>query len=140
MNILYYNGLDYKKVNKQFEKTVAYLKAGDFASADVKKMVQTGFYRAKLDDTNRLLFKFARLNETTYLLLLEVIYNHAYDKSRFLRGATIDESKLKPLSSAGEVEDQDHEVLVYLNPRSAHFHLLDKVISFDRGRLRACHE
>ncbi len=136
MNILYYNGLDYKKVEKQFEKTVGFLKAGDFSSAEVKKMAFNGYYRAKLDYENRLLFKFAWYNDQYYLLLLEVIYNHEYDKSRFLRGAKIDENKLELLRSTDEIGEKNREELVYANPRSVHFHLLDKVISFDQEQER----
>ena len=103
MEILYYRGLDYRKVKKQFEKTVEFLKAGDFSSAEVKKMASNGYYRAKLDYENRLLFKFAWYKDQYYLLLLEVIYNHEYEKSRFLRGAKIDENKLELLRSTEEV-------------------------------------
>jgi ankyrin repeat protein len=136
MNILYYRGLDYSKVKKQFEKTVTFLKAGDFSSAEVKKMVPNGYYRAKLDYQNRLLFKFAWYNDQYYLLLLEVIYNHEYEKSRFLRGARIDENKLELLRSTDEVGEHNREELVYANPRSVHFHILDKVISFDQDQER----
>jgi len=136
MNILYYRGLDYKKVKKQFEKTVEFLKVGDFSSAEVKKMTSTGYYRAKLDYENRLLFKFAWYNDQYYLLLLEVIYNHDYDKSRFLRGAKIDENKLELLRSTDEIDEENREELVYANPRSVHFHILDKVISFDQEQER----
>ena len=136
MNILYYRGLDYRKVKKQFEKTVEFLKAGDFSSAEVKKMSSNGYYRAKLDYENRLLFKFAWYKDQYYLLLLEVIYNHAYDKSRFLRGAKIDENKLELLRSTDEIGEQNREELVYANPRSVHFHILDKVISFDQEQER----
>ncbi len=136
MNILYYRGLDFSKVKKQFEKTVGFLKAGDFSSAEVKKMIANGYYRAKLDYENRLLFKFAWYKDQYYLLLLEVIYNHAYEKSRFLRGAKIDESKLEILRSVDEIDGQNREELIYANPRSVHFHLLDKVISFDQEQER----
>ena len=136
MNILYYSDLNYSKVKKQFEKTVGFLKAGDFSSAEVKKMANNGFYRAKLDYENRLLFKFARHNGQYYLLLLEVIYNHEYEKSRFLRGTKIDESKLKNLGSTDDADEQDSEKLVYVNPGSVNFHLLDKAISFDEDQQR----
>ena len=72
MEVLTYNEIDYGKLKKQFDKTVEYLKNKDFKSADVKKMVNTGFYRAKLDDTNRLLFKYTKIEGKTYLLLLEI--------------------------------------------------------------------
>lgn len=136
MNILYYRDLNYSKVKNQFEKTVGFLKVGDFSSAEVKKMANNGFYRAKLDYTNRLLFKFAWYNEQYYLLLLEVIYNHEYEKSRFLRGAKIDENKLVNFSSTDDADEQNREELVYVNPGSVYFHLLDKVISFDKDQER----
>ncbi len=81
MEILYYNDLDFSKVKKQFEKTVDFLRKGDFRSADIKKMQPTSYYRARLDGENRLLFKFASYEGKTYILLLEVILNHEYDKS-----------------------------------------------------------
>jgi hypothetical protein len=57
MDVLVYTGLEDTKVKKQLKKTMAQLAAGDFRSADMKKMSDTGLYRARLDDTNRLLFK-----------------------------------------------------------------------------------
>ncbi len=70
---LIYNDIDPGKVRKQFDRTIEQLSRGDFASADVKKMTGTGYYRAKLDYANRLLFKFGRYNNQTCLLVLEVI-------------------------------------------------------------------
>ena len=131
MQILYYNDLDYSKIKKNFGKVVEHLKNGNFAAADVKKMSNTGYYRAKLDDSNRLLFKFARYNGNTYLLLLEVILHHNYRDSRFLNGAGIDESKIAPLQKPEQIDSEDILPLPYINPHSTKFHLLDKVISFD---------
>ncbi len=131
MEILYYNDLDYSKVKKQFDKVVQQLRAGNFAGADIKKMANTGYYRAKLDEENRLLFKFARYKEETYLLLLEVILHHNYRDSRFLNGATIDEAKIAPVAKPEQIAPEDFTKLPYVNARSGKFHLLDKVISFD---------
>ncbi|NUQ25053.1 MAG: DEAD/DEAH box helicase [Saprospiraceae bacterium] len=131
MEILYYSDLDSSKVRKNFNKVVEYLKSGNFSGADVKKMSNTGYYRAKLDEENRLLFKFARYGGRTYLLLLEVILHHNYRDSRFLNGAEIDESKIAPLAQPEQVSEEDVVAMPYVNPRSTHFHLLDKVISFD---------
>ena len=86
MKLLYYNELETSKVKKSFKKVEQFLQKGDFNSADVKKMPNTGFYRAKLDKENRLLFRFAEFKQEKYLLLLEVIHNHAYEKSKFLGG------------------------------------------------------
>ncbi len=49
MEILYYNDLDFSKVKKQFEKTLNFLRKGDFKSAEIKKLQPTSYYRARLD-------------------------------------------------------------------------------------------
>ncbi len=130
-SVLIYNDIKIGKARKQFEKTVEQLSRGDFASAEVKKMTGTGFYRAKMDYENRLLFKFAKYNDQTCLLILEVIFNHEYDKSRFLRGCEIDESKLVPMGNQLEIPAGDFVPLTYLNRKGRHIYLLDKVLSFD---------
>jgi hypothetical protein len=61
----------------------------DFKSPNLKKLHPTPYWRFKLDQTNRLLVQFARHGDETVCLALEVILNHAYDHSRFLRGATL---------------------------------------------------
>ena len=131
MHLLYYSDLDYKKAGRQFDKVVEQLARSDFRSADVKKMPGTGYYRARLDKENRLLFRFSRHGNRMYLLLLEVIYNHEYHKSRFLRGAKVDEAKFLEVPSPDSVDDNDIAGLNYVNPSVTRFHLLDKVISFD---------
>ena len=128
---LIYNDIDPGKVRKQFDRTIEQLSRGDFASADVKKMTGTGYYRAKLDYENRLLFKFARYNNQTCLLVLEVIFKHEYGKSRFLRGSEVNESKLIPINNRNEVPDGDFLPLMFVNKSSHHFHILDKILSFD---------
>jgi hypothetical protein len=131
MNLLYYNDLNYSKVSKQFDKVIEQLGRSDFNAAEVRKMPGTSFYRAKLDYENRLLFKIAKHGNKKYLLLLEVIYNHDYSKSRFLRGAKIDETKCIELKSPDAVNENEIVELSYVNPALSKFHLLDKFISFD---------
>ncbi|NDG40614.1 MAG: hypothetical protein EBY28_14880, partial [Betaproteobacteria bacterium] len=86
MRLLQYKDLDLRRVKPAFAKVKAAIEAGDFKSPDVKKLHQGAYYRAKLDHSNRLLLQFARHGGETVCLALEVIENHAYDKSRFLRG------------------------------------------------------
>ena len=131
MKVLYLNDIDYSRVKKQFEKTVGFFENNDFDSAEIKKLTDKGFYRAKLDYENRLLFKFAKYNGKTFILLLEVIYGHAYEKSRFLRGAKIDESKLKILKNEKQVPEEEIVPMNFVNHKTNKFHLLNKVISFD---------
>ena len=127
MKVILYHQLHPKHI-PHFEKTKALLEAGNFRAADVKKL-GPNLYRARLDSSNRLLFSIYRYQEEAYILVLEYIAHHAYDKSRFLRrGATIDESKISTVESPERVAP---EPLVYLNPRLPTFHVLNKVISFD---------
>ena len=127
MKTLLYNRLNPKKI-PNFQKVIAFLEASDFQSAEVKK-VGDNLYCARLDKSNRLLFSIYRYQEEAYILLLEWIEQHAYDKSRFLRrGAVVDEDKIPVLKDPSKVEEK---MLVYLNPMQRTFNLLDKVISFD---------
>jgi len=129
--VLFINDLNPGKLRKQFDKTVEELAAGNFVAAEVKKMAGTSFYRARLDHETRLLFRFGKYGGQTFLLVLEIILHHEYGKSRFLRGAEIDESKLIPLKSVIELPDSDQVNLTYVNRRFPKFHLLDKFLSFD---------
>ncbi len=127
MKIILYNQLNPKKI-PNFNKIKGFLEADDFRSAEVKK-IGDNLYRARLDKSNRLLFAIYRYQGQAYILALEWIEQHAYEKSRFLkRGGTIDESKLPSLDSPATAQG---EPLVYLNPTLHTFHLLDKVLSFD---------
>jgi hypothetical protein len=131
MKILKYNELDTSAIHKQFEKVVEALERSDFRSADVKKLTPTSFYRAKLNDRDRLLFQFAEYRGDKYILLLEVIMNHDYGKSRFLNGAKIDETKLETLNRPEEIKENPYRKLNYVNTARPNFNILDKIISFD---------
>ena len=133
MKILEYNEFDPGKTSAQYKKLRKMLEQDDFRSAKVKKLTQGDLFRAELDYSNRLLFKLMRHGEERYALILEVIANHAYDKSRFLRGAQIDEDKIPALTNAELTIDQ-LPALNYVNPAHARFNLLDKVISFDEAQ------
>lgn len=131
MNILYYNNLNTKGVKTQLKKVETALRKGDFKSADVKKIPNTNFYRARLDIRNRLLFQYASFKGESYLLFLEIIHNHQYDKSRFLGGSAIDERKFRPVTTPKRIDNDDIKKLVFINQKQNSFHLLDKIISFD---------
>jgi hypothetical protein len=130
MKTLRYNDLETHGLTRQLAKVEKQLAAGNFKSADVKKMRNTGYYRAKLDREARLLFQLARYGKETIALLLEVIPNHEYDKSKFLRGGEVRESDFTSVAEP-ESEDEDAPTMRYVNPKARRFHLLDKVISLD---------
>ena len=130
MDVLIYNELNISSVKKQYDKVVDMLRCDDFHSAEVKKLSGTPYYRAKLDYTNRLLFKVVTHNQKKYALILEIIHNHAYEKSRFLNGAKIDESKFEIIQKdAFDKQTTNH--IFYINQENPYFHILDKIISFD---------
>ena len=141
LRVLEYAGLDFSRVEAQYRKTCSAIARGDFRSADVKKLGMAGvtgtggstggtpLYRAKLDHTNRLLFTLVRCGGETCALMLEVIHQHAYEKSRFLRGAVVDEDKIPALDAAPG--DSDAVPLRYLHPERSSLQFLDRPLSFD---------
>jgi hypothetical protein len=132
MKILEYTGLDASHHKSQYKKVIDAIARDDFRSAEVKKLANVShgkFYRAKLDYSNRLLFTIIRHADSVYALMLEVIENHAYDKSRFLRGAVVDEDRLPNVEAAQATGEA--ATVRYIHPERREIHLLDKVISFD---------
>jgi hypothetical protein len=132
VQVLEYVGLDVSRVPAQYKKVREAIERDDFRQAEVKKLPNVShgkFYRAKLDYTNRLLFTLVRHGASTYALMLEVITQHAYDKSRFLRGAVIDEQKIPDFDAAAA--SGEAVPVRYVHPKRQDIHLLDKVISFD---------
>ena len=129
--LLYYNGLNYDGLKKQFNKVISYLAIGDFKSADVKKLKPSNYYRARLDIRNRLLFKILSYKEQQYLLILEVIRNHDYAKSKFLQGFKIIEQEI--LSDSIELNLIEEECVDSLDVISKDHpvYLLNKFIIFD---------
>ena len=127
--ILYYNALDNKNIEKKFQKTLEQLRNGDFKSAEVKKLKPTPYYRAKLDNTHRLLFQPVSIENKPCLLLLEVIKNHGYEKSRFLHGKTI----LDEVIAEYEWSQAESTALTgsIHQDRATKIHFLDKCILFD---------
>jgi hypothetical protein len=150
MRLLVRNDLDLSRVGPQFRKFRVAIERDDLRSADLKKLAPTPWYRARLDYTNRLLVQFAHKEGELVCLVLEVILNHAYERSRLLRGvmagehgAAVDWQRfdppevatapavVPPPAPALELLRQEALALSYLHPERAEFHLLDKVLSFD---------
>ena len=77
----------------------------------------------------RTAYTLLRHSDETCVLVLEVIANHAYDKSRFLRGAQIDEVQIADADVDAAVREA--HPLRYLHPEHTTIHLLDKPLSFD---------
>lgn len=131
-----FKSLEYKELDKsgleaKIKAVLPHLLAGNFRAAGAKKLKGTTFYRAKLDDTNRLLFKIAKLGDESFILLLETIRNHNYERSRFLRGATCCDLAKAEVEWTDDDNPTATQTLRYVNPGQTTFHYLDKPISFD---------
>ncbi|MFB6260986.1 MAG: AAA family ATPase, partial [Thiohalorhabdaceae bacterium] len=131
MRVLVYNELNPDKI-PNFAKVRALLEADNFTQADVKK-VGDNLFRARLNKSDRLLFSLYRHDGETVCLLLEHIPNHAYERSRFLAGAAIDEAKIPAVVDPDEAAEAQQS-LTYLHPERERFHLLDKAISLDEDQ------
>jgi hypothetical protein len=132
MKILEYIGLDTSGVETAYRKVSNAIARDDFRAAQVKKLASPGyarFYRARLNDADRLPFSLVRHGNEVCALMLEVIANHDYDKSRFLRGAAIDEARIPACDTADAIGEA--LPMRYLHPEHTAIHLLDKPISFD---------
>ena len=132
MKILEYIDLDTSRVNASYRKVADAIARHDFRAAQVKKLANLShgkFYRAKLGGADRLLFSLVRHGDEVCALMLEVIANHDYDKSRFLRGAAIDETRIADVEAADAIKEA--QPVRYLHPERTAIHLLDKPLSFD---------
>lgn len=126
MQVLLYNELNPQTI-QGFAKWQTFMEADDLKSADVKK-IGDNLYRAKLNRTDRLLLSFYHYQGQRYALVLEYLKNHDYANSRFLRGVARINEEAIPLVT--QLPD-DLPELVYVNPQSPRFNLLDKIIAFD---------
>lgn len=134
MRVLTYAQLQPGRLKGPLNKALAAIERDDWHSVELKKLAPTGYYRIKLDQASRLLLSFMRYEGETVCLALEIIANHAYEKSRFLRGARIDEALIEGTDveqASIEQASEQAQPLRYLHPERRQFHLLDKVISFD---------
>ncbi|WP_293370016.1 AAA family ATPase [Nevskia sp.] len=130
MHVLEYHDLDTRGLEAACGKLIEHLARGDWRAAQVKKLAPTPYYRARLDERNRLLFRLLKHGSETCIVVLEVIRNHAYEKSRFLRGAVIDEAKLPDLPGPDE-PPAALEALSHLPKTRRVVHALDKLLCFD---------
>ncbi len=76
---------------RDFEETVSKLLQGEYKAAnlDLKKCRGLSLYTARVNRSDRLLFTTVEKDNKPYLLLLEVIPNHDYQKSRFLNNPVL---------------------------------------------------
>jgi Ankyrin repeats (many copies)/UvrD-like helicase C-terminal domain/AAA domain len=133
VQLLTYAGLQIPaRLSASFAKVRDAIERDDFRTADLKKLTGRDYYRAKLDYDSRLLVQFVRYRDRRACLALELVEQHAYDRSRFLRGARVDEAQALDSRELSETSlAEDSKPVRYLHPGRVEFHVLDKPISFD---------
>jgi len=110
---------DFKRIDK-LEKSIKRLESQDFSQ--VKKLSNLPYLRVKVNYEDRILFTFFRYQGQSYILLLEHIKNHEYQKSKFLRGKKWDEEDF-------EFSNEEIEEVIFVNDKQE-FTYFDKFISF----------
>ncbi|KTD16763.1 hypothetical protein [Legionella jordanis] len=80
-----------KERYEPYIETIAKIARGDYQAADLdlKKLRGHRIYSARINHSDRLLFTTVWLGKKPYLLLLDVILNHDYQKCRFLKPAVL---------------------------------------------------
>ena len=130
--ILTYTDFDPRGLERAYAKVAEALVQGDFRAAQVKKLRHATYgklYRARLNDSDRLLFSLVRHGERTALLMLEVVRQHDYASSRFLRGAEV---SLEKVQDADLSEERCEAIALRYWPKTGtNIHVLDKPLSFD---------
>jgi hypothetical protein len=127
MRFLTYEGLHPGDLAAKVERVRVAIERDDFRSPDVKKLNVGAYHRAKLDGANRLLLQFVEAGGEKACLALEIIRQHAYDRSRFLRGAPVDEARIDAEPPAAP----EPQPIRYLHPTRAEFLHLGKPLSLD---------
>jgi len=128
MKVLLYEGLEVPPhLEQRLDRVLESLRQDRPQQAEVKKLSPTPYFRAKLSDKDRLLLKLVRADGEGAWLVLEVIPNHAYHRSRFLRGAVVQEEAATSIAE----EIMQAETLHHLDLKAPRFHLLDKPLTFD---------
>jgi hypothetical protein len=115
----------YKKFEEYLglEKTIDFLKKGNFKSAKTKKLVNTNYFRARVNYEDRLIFTFIKYKDENYILLLELILGHKYEKSKFLKGLYFTESDIN-------IKEEEIPQVSYMN-KEREFIYTDKFLSFN---------
>jgi len=86
--------------------------------------------RLQAVNTPVMVLQFVRHQDATVCLALEIIAHHAYEKSRFLRGARVDLARIEEPATP-EAATADAQPVRHPHPGRTQFHLLDRPLSFD---------
>jgi len=109
--------------DEKLSKTIKKLEDDDFSQ--VKKLTNSEYFRIKVDYEDRIIFTFLKYENENYILLLEYLPNHEYEKSQFLKGKKwIEEDFIFP---------EKIEETIFINDKKE-FRYLEKYISFSESQ------
>lgn len=88
--VFYWQGILGNAENiKQYSETIIKVLTGKCHGGDFEKLKGHHVYSARVNHSDRLLFTFIQVNGKSYLMLLDVVKNHDYHKSRFLKPSVL---------------------------------------------------
>ena len=88
--IRFWEGLiDPAKIMSNYPTELELLKEGRFKELDLEKLKDHQVYSIRVNRSNRLLFSTIKENGQSYLLFLEEVLEHDYDKARFLKSGVL---------------------------------------------------
>lgn len=88
--VFYWEGvIAEKEIHEEFRETIQKLREGNYRAVSLEKLANHNVYSARINASDRLLLTTITVRGKSYLLILEVIRNHDYQKSRFLKPAVL---------------------------------------------------
>jgi len=93
-----------KRYEPELKKAIQYLKAGNLKSLLFEKLKGHDVFSIRLTDANRALLINYRKNNKTYMVIVGIVFGHAYDESPYLN-----KQVRKARQEAGE-EDYDRKI------------------------------
>jgi hypothetical protein len=127
MRLLEYNELDFRSIKADYLKVRELLLAGDYKTSDLKKLKGSAYFRVKLNYADRLLLALTQYQGVKHFIALEIIHNHDYSKSKFLRGASVQEDQVL----IDQLPPEEIPSLKYVHPSRNTVHFIKRFISFD---------
>src|SRR5688500_18569934 len=127
LEVLVFRDLERRALGRKIDQVLDQLRAGDFGSAEVKKLKNAGLYRARIDAETRLLFTVGAHAGGGGSPVLEVVHNHDCPSARFRSGAACTEDDFEPVTAPAAPTD----TLRSVHPPSPALYTPDKPLSFD---------
>ncbi|MDX2346244.1 MAG: hypothetical protein QNK11_05175, partial [Legionella sp.] len=122
------------ELRSEQESAIDALLTGTYTDKNIEKLQGYDIFRLKLSRGSRLLFTTIKIDGHAYLLVLEHLPNHEYDKSKFLRSGALD----KYLDKNAEAYARDALVFEEIKAADLDFNLSNNHIEVEGAELDYC--